>query len=133
MIWNYTDKAILTMKNMSEIELEKYLSKVSLAITRSGSSVLAELTNANIPFISVPLPSSADNHQLKNALFYERKNFAFLIEENDLNDKLVNLIQEIHNDRSKLNKIIENQKEYSDKNVYDNINKIIKELINEKN
>ena len=113
--------------------LEKYLSKVSLAITRSGSSVLAELTNANIPFISVPLPSSADNHQLKNALFYERKNFAFLIEENDLNDKLVNLIQEIHNDRSKLNKIIENQKEYSDKNVYDNINKIIKELINEKN
>ena len=81
----------------------------------------------------MPLPSSADNHQLKNALFYERKNFAFLIEENDLNDKLVNLIQEIHNDRSKLNKIIENQKEYSDKNVYDNINKIIKELINEKN
>ena len=29
MIWNYTDKAILTMKNFSESELEKYLSKIS--------------------------------------------------------------------------------------------------------
>ena len=29
MIWNYTDKAILTMKNFKEKELEKYLSKIS--------------------------------------------------------------------------------------------------------
>jgi len=29
MIWNYTDKATLTMKEMSEEELKKYLSKIS--------------------------------------------------------------------------------------------------------
>ena len=29
MIWNYTDKATLTMKEMSEEELRKYLSKIS--------------------------------------------------------------------------------------------------------
>ena len=29
MIWNYTDKAKLTMKNFSENELEEYLSKIS--------------------------------------------------------------------------------------------------------
>ena len=29
MIWNYTEKAKLTMKNFSEIELEEYLSKIS--------------------------------------------------------------------------------------------------------
>ena len=29
MIWNYTDKATLTMKNFSDIELEKYLSRIS--------------------------------------------------------------------------------------------------------
>ena len=29
MIWNYTDKAKLTMKNFSEDELKKYLSKIS--------------------------------------------------------------------------------------------------------
>ena len=29
MIWNYTDKASLTMKNMSLLELEEYLKKIS--------------------------------------------------------------------------------------------------------
>ena len=29
MIWNYTDKAELTMKNLSDDELKKYLSKIS--------------------------------------------------------------------------------------------------------
>ena len=29
MIWNYTDKATLTMKKMSDEELKKYLSKIS--------------------------------------------------------------------------------------------------------
>ncbi len=29
MVWNYTDRAILTMRNMSENELKKYLSKIS--------------------------------------------------------------------------------------------------------
>ena len=29
MIWNYTDKATLTMKNFSETELAEYLSKIS--------------------------------------------------------------------------------------------------------
>tara|TARA_B100001093_G_C26829033_1_gene1015356 strand:- start:1278 stop:1865 length:588 start_codon:yes stop_codon:yes gene_type:complete len=29
MIWNYTDKAVLTMKNFSDAELKKYLSKIT--------------------------------------------------------------------------------------------------------
>ena len=29
MIWNYTDKAKLTMKNFSDDELKRYLSKIS--------------------------------------------------------------------------------------------------------
>ena len=29
MIWNHTDKAILTMKNLSDNELNKYLSNIS--------------------------------------------------------------------------------------------------------
>jgi len=29
MIWNYTDKASLTMKNMNFLELESYLKKIS--------------------------------------------------------------------------------------------------------
>ena len=39
----------------------KYYLKSNLVITRSGASVLGELININIPFISIPLPSSASN------------------------------------------------------------------------
>ncbi len=113
--------------------LIEYFSQTNLAITRSGSSMLAELTNANIPFISVPLPSSADNHQLKNAIFYERKKCSFLIEEKDLNDKLFYLIKEIYENNSKLDEIIKQQRQFSDKKVYENINKVLKDLNDEKN
>ena len=118
--------------NFSDNVLE-YFSKVDLAITRSGSSMLAELTNANIPFISVPLPSSADNHQFKNADYYEKKNFAFLVEEKDLNEKLFYLIKDIYNNISILDKIRKNQNQFSDKNVYNNIDRVLKEIINGKN
>ena len=60
-IFNFSDNII------------EYYSKVNLVITRSGASVLGELVNVNLPFILIPLPTSADNHQYKNALFYEKK------------------------------------------------------------
>ncbi len=114
-------------------DLINYFSKINLAITRSGSSILAELTNANIPFITIPLPSSADDHQLKNAIYYQNKNFSLLVEEKDLNNKLLNLIERIFYNNSILDKIKLNQRQYSDKNVYKNINKTLKEIIDEKN
>ncbi len=118
--------------NFSE-NIVEYFSKVNLAITRSGSSMLAELTNANIPFISVPLPSSAENHQLKNAIFYERKKLCFLIHEKDLNKKLIYLIRELYENNSILDEIKKNQRQYSDKNVYNNIDQLLKDIIDEKN
>ena len=114
-------------------DLTKYFLQSDLAITRSGSSMLAELTNANVPFISVPLPSSADNHQLKNAKFYQNKNFSYLIEEKDINEQLFKLIKEINKNKSLLINMRENQKQFSDKNVYNNIDKEIKKIIYEKN
>ena len=95
--------------------------------------MLAELSNCNIPFVSVPLPSSAENHQLKNALYYQRKNFAFLIEEKDLNDKLLYLIKEIYEDSSKLEIITKNLSQYSDIKVYENINQELEKIVDAKN
>jgi len=109
-----------------------YFSKINLAITRSGSSMLAELLNVKIPFISVPLPSSADDHQLKNAIYYEKNEYSYLIEEKDLNVKLFKLIKKINEDASLLNQIISKQRQYSDKSVYENIDKQINKIINEK-
>ncbi len=112
--------------------LIEYFFKTNLAITRSGASMLAELTNAKIPFISVPLPSSAENHQQINAEYYQRKKFAFLIEEKNLSKKLSSLIKDIYRNMSKLDELIQNQRQYSDKNVYKNIDEAIKKY-DEKN
>ncbi len=112
--------------------IHEYFSKINLAITRAGSSMLAELINAKIPFISIPLPSSADNHQLKNAIYYEKNGYSYLLEEKDLNKKLFKLIKRINEDKSLLNKMIERQSKYSDKSVYENIDKQINKIINEK-
>ena len=67
---------------------------MNLAITRSGSSILAELTNVNVPFISVPLPSSAENHQLKTQ-FFTKKNLSLLIEEKDLKEKFIHVLKNL--------------------------------------
>jgi len=112
--------------------IHEYFSKINLAITRSGSSILAELINARIPFISIPLPSSAENHQLKNAIYYEKNEYSYLIEEKNLEEKLFYLLSEIEKNRSMLDKIIDKQKQFSDKLVYENIDQEIKKVINEK-
>ena len=131
---------LIYQKNNIEFEifnfsnkLANYLLKANLAITRSGSSILAELTNAKIPFISVPLPSAAENHQFENATYYKEKNLSFLVEEKNLNAELFYLIKDIYENNIKLAEIIKNQSQFSDKNVYNNVDQLIKEIINEKN
>ena len=111
--------------------LLNYFSKIDLAITRSGSSMLAELLNCKIPFISVPFPYAADNHQMKNARYFETRGYGFLIEENQIKKKLFPLIKSIHEDKDLLTRIRERQNNYSDRMVFENINNQIKHLIND--
>jgi len=109
----------------------EYFSKVELVITRSGSSITAELINCNIPFVSIPYPYATDAHQEKNAAYFEKKGYGFFIKETEVGEKLFPLIKSIYNDKELLNKIIEKQKTYSDNKVFLKINNEIKDLINE--
>jgi len=109
----------------------EYYSKSNLVITRSGASVLGELVNFKIPFISIPLPTSADNHQYKNAQFYAKKGYGNFLEEKDIKNELYDLILSTFNDRSMINSILLNQ--CSDKNIFENINDQIEKILNEKN
>ena len=120
-IFNFTDKIL------------DYYSKANLVITRSGASVLGELINAKIPFISIPLPTSADNHQYKNAEFYKKKGYGYLLNENDINDKLYELIISIFKDKSSIKDILSNQEQYSDKGIFKNLGIELEKIINEKN
>ena len=79
------------------------------------------------------MPTSADNHQFKNAIHYKKKEFGFLIEEKDLKSKLIHFIKDVYENSSVLEKIVNNQKQYSDKYVYNNINRVLNSIIDEKN
>ena len=110
-----------------------YYSKSNFVITRSGASVLGELINFKIPFISIPLPTSADNHQYKNAKFYAKKGYGKFLEEKDIKNKLYDLINSAFNDKSILDSILLNQRQHSDKNIFKNLNNHIEKILNEKN
>ena len=120
-IFNFTNK------------ITDYYSKANLVITRSGASVLGELINVKIPFISIPLPTSTDNHQFKNATYYKEKGYGYLIAEKDINDQLYDFIKSIFKDKSLIKNILTNQSQYSDKNIFKDINTHIEKIINEKN
>ena len=55
------------------------------------------------------------------------------MEEKDLNDKLLNLLKEIYKNMSKLDEMRANQRQYSDKHVYENIDNVLEKILNEKN
>tara|TARA_Y100000768_G_scaffold362985_1_gene322227 strand:- start:341 stop:1423 length:1083 start_codon:yes stop_codon:yes gene_type:complete len=108
--------------------LHNYFKKIDICITRAGSSMLAELVNCRVPFISIPLPNSADNHQFLNAEFFKKKNMGFLVEEIDIEKKLFALINSFNKDKSILSRITINQKKYNDKDVYKKIEKSLEEI-----
>tara|TARA_B110000285_G_scaffold178688_1_gene200996 strand:+ start:1190 stop:2284 length:1095 start_codon:yes stop_codon:yes gene_type:complete len=113
--------------------ITEYFSKSELVITRSGSSVTAELINCKIPFISIPYPYSAEGHQDKNAAYFEKKGYSFSIKEYEVNEKLFPLIKSIYRDKEILNRLTEKQKNHSDTDVFFKINNEVKNLINEQN
>ena len=92
---------------------------------------MAELLNCNIPIITVPLESSAENHQYKNAQYFNKKGYGIMIEEKNLRNKLFDLLHSIHEDKSVINSIKQNQDKHTDKNVFDIINKKIINLFYE--
>ena len=61
--------------------------------------------------------------------YFITKKLSYLIEEKDLNESLFNQIKEIYENKSLLVNIRQNQKQFSDKNVYDNIDREIRNYL----
>jgi len=80
-----------------------------LVIARSGSSTIFEVSAAKKPMILVPFAQSADDHQLKNATFFQKNNAALVIEEKDFNISNVSrVISQLVTDKKKLHSLSKN-------------------------
>jgi UDP-N-acetylglucosamine--N-acetylmuramyl-(pentapeptide) pyrophosphoryl-undecaprenol N-acetylglucosamine transferase len=136
---NYTNLKNFYSKNNIENELFdfnenilEYMCQANICITRAGASTLGELTFLNLPYIVIPLPTSKDNHQYENALFYESKGCNWVLNQKELNDKILvnNLINIIENKDDYLQKK-NNMKKFTYQNTWNNINEKIINIINE--
>ena len=114
-----------------DLNFTNNLKDSDLCITRAGASSLAELSFLNIPFISVPLPSSKDNHQLENANYYKNKNCCWTIEQKDFDSKIEEILINILNDKNTYLEKKENLKKLNYQNSWNNVNQKILESMNE--
>ena len=113
-------------------DISSIMSKSNLCITRAGASTLAELVFLNLPSVAIPLPTSKDNHQFENALFYNKIGCNWILNQNEIDDeaianKLVNIID--NKDDYLIKKM--NMKNFSYQNTWNNINQNIISVINE--
>ena len=108
--------------------INEHFEKANLVITRSGASIIGEILNSRVPFICIPLPKSADNHQMMNAKFYEKKGCCLLVNEQDIDNYLSNTITKIKNDKNLVEKMIKAQSQILEQTSFKNFENLIKNL-----
>ena len=92
---------------------------------------MAELINIKIPFISIPLPSSTDDHQIKNAMYFQKKGYCFLLEQKYIFEKLFEMLKDLNEDRNKLILLKEKMRQHSDQEALSKTKELIKRVLNE--
>ena len=103
-----------------------------LCITRAGATSLAEISILNKPFIAIPLPSAKDNHQMKNAQFYEEMGCCWVLDQRNLKkEKLLNIILSILKDKSDLIDKKSNLEKLNFENSWNDVNQKLQKIINE--
>ena len=65
-------------------EMPAALAAADLALSRAGAMTIAEFMNQGLPAILVPLPTSAENHQMYNARALELAGAARVVPEDEL-------------------------------------------------
>ena len=77
-------------------EMDLALGAAAISVSRSGASSLAEIAAMRLPSLLVPYPTAADDHQLSNALAFEKTGAAKLLEQKDSTPgKLAALLAEL--------------------------------------
>jgi len=115
-----------------EENIFKYISESNLAITRAGASTLSELAFLRVPLIAIPYRFATDNHQLQNALHYEKNGCCWILKEEEFNqDKLTTLLLNIIQNKEDYLKKKNSLEKFSYQNNWNNINEKLTSYLNE--
>jgi UDP-N-acetylglucosamine--N-acetylmuramyl-(pentapeptide) pyrophosphoryl-undecaprenol N-acetylglucosamine transferase len=128
----YSENKIENVIFSFEKNLNKLLVQADLCITRAGASSLAEISFLKIPFIAIPLPTSKDNHQLKNANYYKNKDCCWIIDQINFDkEKFEDLLLNILKNKDDFFKKKKNLKNLNYQNTWNNVNQNLLKIINE--
>ena len=75
-------------KSLNELELKSALKLCHFAVSRAGSGSIFEISAFGIPSILIPLPTSAQDHQSRNAYQYAKTGAGIVIEQENLTPNL---------------------------------------------
>jgi UDP-N-acetylglucosamine--N-acetylmuramyl-(pentapeptide) pyrophosphoryl-undecaprenol N-acetylglucosamine transferase len=115
-----------------DADISNIMNKSNICITRAGASTLAELVFLNIPHLTIPLPTSKDNHQFENAHFYHQYGCNWIMKQNEINEiNLTNKLLYIIENREDYFEKIKNMKNLNFQNTWNNVNQRIIDTINE--
>lgn len=97
-----------------------------LVITRSGTGTLSEIAACSKASILVPLPTSADDHQRKNAEVLVNKKAAVMILQNDLSaDKLLKEIERLRSNPREIHELEQNVHQFHSSQAAEKIAELI--------
>jgi len=80
---SYASRGLKAVVKPFLMEMDLALGAATACVSRSGASSLAEIAAMRLPTLLVPFPAAADDHQLANALAFERTGAAKLLEQKD--------------------------------------------------
>lgn len=100
-----------------------------IVVSRAGAMAIAELCVVGKPVIFVPYPHAAEDHQTANANELVTQHAAIMINDNEVNEKLMSAIASLANDAAKANELKENIAKLGNPNADEIIaNEILKTL-----
>jgi UDP-N-acetylglucosamine--N-acetylmuramyl-(pentapeptide) pyrophosphoryl-undecaprenol N-acetylglucosamine transferase len=110
-------KSKVTDLQISNVKVFDFIQKMDYAyamadvvISRAGALSLSELMVVEKTAILVPSPYVAEDHQTKNAMALVNHNAALLVKNNETQEKLIETLDSLINDKEKLQQLSDNIK-----------------------
>ncbi|HNX65165.1 MAG TPA: undecaprenyldiphospho-muramoylpentapeptide beta-N-acetylglucosaminyltransferase [Oscillospiraceae bacterium] len=111
--------------------MDTCMAAADLVICRSGANTLSELETMGRASILIPSPIVAGNHQYHNAVVLENAGAAIVIEQKNLTSEiLIKKVEELYNDRIKLEKLSCNASKLAITDTDERIYEVIEKLLN---
>lgn len=89
-------------------EMDLAYAMADIVISRAGAIASAELAAVAKPVIFIPLPTAAEDHQMKNARAFEEQNAALIIANHQIREKLRPLLKDLSSNPAKRKSLEEN-------------------------